>query len=112
MAKARPRRAGMRARHAVGSSRGRDGKAATTAGEELNPLAIARQQLERVAHKLNLSPAIYERLRHPRRILTVSIPTMMDDGTVEVFTGYRVHHNVFRGPAKGGIRYHPGVTLD
>ena len=81
-------------------------------GEELNPYAIARKQLDDVAERLGLDQRIYERLRHPRRILTVSIPTQMDDGSVSVFTGYRVQHNLFRGPAKGGIRYHPGVTLD
>lgn len=89
-------------------------KAAVTeaAQEELNPLAIARRQLDNVAERLNLDQRVYERLRYPRRTLTVSIPTKMDDGSVKVFTGYRVQHNLFRGPAKGGIRYHPDVTLD
>jgi len=81
-------------------------------GEELNPLAIARQQLDSVAERLGLDQAVHERLRYPRRSISVSIPTMMDDGKVQVFPGYRVHHNLFRGPAKGGIRYHPDVTLD
>ncbi len=82
------------------------------AGEELNPLAIARQQLDNVAERLNLDKNVHERLKYPRRTLSVSVPTMMDDGSVQVFTGYRVHHNLFRGPAKGGLRYHPDVTLD
>src|SRR6185503_1718993 len=53
-----------------------------------------------------------EVLKAPRRQLTVSVPTLMDDGSVRVFEGYRVQHNVARGPAKGGVRYHPKVTLD
>lgn len=88
-----------------------DGQKAAAA-EELNPLAIARQQLDNVAQRLELNQQVYERLRYPRRILTVSIPTVMDDGSVQAFTGYRVQHNMFRGPVKGGIRYHPNVTLD
>lgn len=81
-------------------------------GEALNPLAIARQQLDNVAERLNLNQSVYDLLRHPRRTVSVSVPVVMDDGSVQVFTGYRVHHNLFRGPAKGGIRYHPDVTLD
>lgn len=80
--------------------------------EELNPWKIALSQLDRVAQRLDLDPAIHEKLRHPRRILTVAIPTRMDDGSIRIFTGYRVHHSLDRGPAKGGIRYHPDVTLD
>lgn len=72
----------------------------------------ALTQLHRGAEKLNLDPAVVERLRHPKRILQVSVPVRMDDGAVKVFQGYRVHHNVDRGPAKGGIRYHPDVSLD
>ena len=80
--------------------------------EELNPLKIARQQLDNVAERIHLDQDSYERLRQPKRTLAVSIPTEMDDGSLRVFTGYRVHHSLDRGPAKGGIRYHPGVTLD
>ena len=80
--------------------------------EELNPLAIAREQLDSVAERLNLNQTVHERMRYPRRTLMVSVPTVMDDGQVRVFTGYRVQHNLFRGPAKGGLRYHPAVTLD
>ena len=80
--------------------------------EELNPLEIARQQLDRAAERIGLDPGVHERLRQPMRALTVSVPIEMDDGTLRVFTGYRVHHNLQRGPAKGGIRYHPAVTLD
>lgn len=77
-----------------------------------NPYQAALQQLEETAKRINLSDAIHEKLRHPKRILTVSIPTAMDDGTERVFIGYRVQHSMERGPCKGGIRYHPEVTLD
>ncbi|TMK79647.1 MAG: Glu/Leu/Phe/Val dehydrogenase [Actinobacteria bacterium] len=61
---------------------------------------------------MQLDPGVHEVLRNPRRALEVSVPTRMDDGTVTVFKGYRVHHNTSRGPSKGGIRYHPAVTLE
>ncbi|HEX2031486.1 MAG TPA: Glu/Leu/Phe/Val dehydrogenase [Actinomycetota bacterium] len=61
---------------------------------------------------MNLDPNIHEVLRHPKRTLTVAVPIRMDDGSVRVFTGHRVHHNTSRGPSKGGIRYHPAVNLD
>ena len=78
----------------------------------VNPWEMALQQLEDVAAKLKLESSILEVLRHPRRILIVSIPTRMDDGSERVFTGYRVQHSLHRGPGKGGIRYHPSVSLD
>jgi glutamate dehydrogenase (NAD(P)+) len=71
----------------------------------------ALQQLDAVAKRLNLDTGIHERMRYPRRALVVSVPTRMDDGRTEVFLGYRVHHCTVMGPTKGGIRYHPGVTL-
>jgi len=71
----------------------------------------ALQQLDGVAKRIGLDPGIHERLRYPRRALVVSVPTVMDDGRTEVFIGYRVHHNTVLGPTKGGIRYHPEVTL-
>ena len=67
--------------------------------------------LKKAAAVLNLEPDIVEALSSPERILIVSIPVKMDDGKIRVFTGYRVQHNLARGPAKGGIRYHPGVCL-
>jgi glutamate dehydrogenase (NAD(P)+) len=73
---------------------------------------VALEQLDGVAERLRLDRGIHLRLRNPKRVLIVSVPTRMDDGREEVFTGYRVHHNLSRGPGKGGIRYHPGVTLD
>ncbi len=69
-------------------------------------------RLEDVNKYLNLPPAIYNRLRCPRRSLIVSLPVRMDNGEVKCFEGYRVHYNTARGPAKGGIRYHPNVTLN
>jgi hypothetical protein len=79
--------------------------------EERSAYAIAIRQLEAAAHYLNLDRSLLEVLKHPRRELIVNFPVKMDDGSIRVFTGYRVHHNPARGPAKGGIRYHPEVTL-
>lgn len=79
---------------------------------EGNPWHQAMQQLDRVAEKMNIEKYVISRLRHPKRILYVSIPIKMDSGQIRVFEGYRVQHNMDRGPAKGGIRFHPQVTLD
>jgi glutamate dehydrogenase (NAD(P)+) len=78
----------------------------------INPWAVAQQQFDLAAERLNLDPGLRRVLREPRRELTVNFPVHMDDGTVQVFTGYRVQHNLGRGPAKGGIRYHQDVSLD
>jgi glutamate dehydrogenase (NAD(P)+) len=80
--------------------------------EELNPYRIAQIQFDMAAEFLKLDPGLRQILRTPRRVLEVSIPVKLDSGQVKVFTGFRVQHNVARGPAKGGIRYHPNVTLD
>ena len=82
------------------------------AKEELNPFEIAKRQFDKAADLLRLERGLREVLRTPKRQLIVSIPVRMDDGCIKVFEGYRVQHNIARGPAKGGIRYHPGVTLD
>jgi glutamate dehydrogenase (NAD(P)+) len=79
---------------------------------ETNPFKIAQKQLENVTQRLELSQGIQEILKYPQRELTVNFPVRMDTGEIKVFTGYRVQHNDSRGPCKGGIRYHPGVTLD
>lgn len=79
---------------------------------EANPWHQAMEQLDRAGKAMKLEPFALERLRHCKRILTVSVPVKMDDGTVKVFEGYRIQHNMDRGPAKGGIRYHPQVSLD
>jgi len=72
----------------------------------------ALAQLDEAAELMDLKPGIHEMLRSPKRALLVSVPFRMDDGSTRVYQGYRVHHNVTRGPAKGGIRYHPAVGLD
>jgi glutamate dehydrogenase (NAD(P)+) len=64
------------------------------------------------ARLLSLDPGIWRILTHPKRQIIVSCPVQMDNGEIEVFTGYRVQYNITLGPAKGGIRYHPDVTLD
>jgi glutamate dehydrogenase (NAD(P)+) len=78
----------------------------------INPWEVAQQQFDLAADRLNLDPGLRRVLREPRRELTVHFPVKMDDGSVQVFTGYRVQHNLGRGPAKGGIRYHQDVSLD
>jgi len=80
--------------------------------QETNPWMAQAARFDIAAHKLNLDEGLWKILRSPNRELTVYIPVAMDDGHLEVFTGYRVQHSIARGPAKGGIRYAPDVTLD
>ncbi len=80
--------------------------------ETLNPFEIAQAQFDTAADYLMLDDGLRTILKTPKRQLIVSIPVRMDDGHIKVFEGYRVQHNLSRGPAKGGIRYHPDVTLD
>jgi len=87
-------------------------KTPAATAEDLNPFSIAMRQFDIAAEHLKLEPSMREILKHPKRQPIVSIPTLMDDGTYAVFEGYRVQHSIARGPAKGGIRYHPAVTLD
>jgi glutamate dehydrogenase (NAD(P)+) len=77
-----------------------------------NPFELARTQLHLAADAFGIDESIVRVLERCKRSITVSVPTRMDDGRIEVFDGYRVTHNVARGPSKGGIRYHPDVTLD
>jgi glutamate dehydrogenase (NAD(P)+) len=77
-----------------------------------NPLEIAREQLRRVGESFDLDPNLVGVLGECKKTVEVSIPVHMDDGSTRVFRGYRVTHNIARGPSKGGIRYHPGVTRD
>ena len=86
--------------------------AASLTPENLNPFEFAQRQFERAADHLGLDPGMREVLRTPKRQLIVSIPVRMDNKRIKVFTGYRVQHNIARGPSKGGIRFHPGVTID
>jgi glutamate dehydrogenase (NAD(P)+) len=80
--------------------------------KEANPFESMMQRFDEAAHLLNLDPNIYKILRWPNREITLYIPVLMDDGNYQVFTGYRVQHNFARGPAKGGIRFSPDVSLD
>jgi glutamate dehydrogenase (NAD(P)+) len=80
--------------------------------KEDNPFESMMQRFDEAAGRLNLDPNIYKILRWPNREITLYIPVMMDDGNYQVFTGYRVQHNFARGPAKGGLRYSPDVSLD
>jgi glutamate dehydrogenase (NAD(P)+) len=77
-----------------------------------SPYEMALRQFDNAIKHLELKRGIVEYLRYPKRELTVNFPVRMDDGSVKIFTGYRVHHNTVLGPTKGGIRYHPDVTLD
>ncbi len=78
----------------------------------MNPYEMALVQLRHVAKRMKLDPNLHEVLKHPMRSLEVYLPVRMDDGTIRVFTGYRVQHSMARGPAKGGVRFHQNVTLD
>ncbi len=80
--------------------------------QEINPWEAQAARFDLAAQKLNLDEGLWKVLRYPSREITVHIPVQMDDGRIEVFTGYRVQHSIARGPAKGGIRYAPDVTLD
>jgi glutamate dehydrogenase (NAD(P)+) len=80
--------------------------------KKINPLDVAMRQVDIAAERLKLDPGIGEKIKKTKRELIVHFPVKMDDGSVEIFTGYRVQHNVTRGPGKGGVRYHPDVDLD
>ncbi|HEX9388028.1 MAG TPA: Glu/Leu/Phe/Val dehydrogenase [Anaerolineales bacterium] len=80
--------------------------------EQINAFQIAQTQFDSVAEKMNLDPGVREVLRWPAREFTFRIPVRMDNGTLQVFTGFRVQHNDARGPNKGGIRFHPDETID
>ena len=78
----------------------------------VNPFTMAQQQLDTAAEKLGLEPAIHELLRWPMKEIKVTLPIKMDDGSSRIFHGYRVQYNRARGPAKGGLRWHPDETID
>ena len=80
--------------------------------EDLNAFRISQMQFDMAAEFLKLDPGLRQVLRTPRRLMEVSIPVKLDNGQVKVLTGFRGQHNMARGPAKGGIRYHPNLTLD
>ena len=79
---------------------------------KINPLDVALKQVDIAAEKLNLEPGLCEKIKQTKREMIVHFPVKMDNGKIRVFTGYRVQHNMTRGPGKGGIRYHPDVDLD
>ena len=79
---------------------------------EVNPYEVAKKQIDIVAKEMELDPNITLYLKRVERALIVAIPIMMDDGSLQIFEGYRVHHSTVRGPGKGGIRYSPNVNLD
>ncbi|MDO4773282.1 MAG: Glu/Leu/Phe/Val dehydrogenase [Bacillota bacterium] len=80
--------------------------------ENLNPLESAQAKVKSACDKLGLDPSVYELLKEPERVLEISIPVKMDDGSIKTFKGYRSSHNTAIGPAKGGIRFHQDVTID
>jgi len=80
--------------------------------ENLNPLVGAQHRVKVACDKLGMGPDVYEILKNPMRMLEVSIPVKMDDGTIRVFTGFRAQHNTAIGPSKGGVRFHPAVSRD
>lgn len=82
------------------------------AKESLNPFEIAQRQVKNACDKLGTDPAVYEILKNPMRVMELSFPVKMDDGTIRTFTGYRSQHNNACGPYKGGLRFHPDVNLD
>lgn len=80
--------------------------------ETLNPFEIVQKQIRAACGKLGLEESYYEVLKEPEKVLVVSIPVRMDNGTIRTFIGYRSQHSTAIGPAKGGVRFHPDVTLD
>ena len=84
----------------------------SAAKETLNPFEIARKQVKTACDRLNADPAVYEILKSPQRVLEVTFPVKLDNGTVKTFTGYRSQHNNAVGPYKGGVRFHTNVNLD
>ena len=80
--------------------------------QEINPWEAQSARFNFAAQKLNLDEGLWKVLQYPNRELIVHIPVAMDNGKLEVFTGFRVQHSIARGPAKGGVRYSPDVTLD
>ncbi|MDQ3838100.1 MAG: Glu/Leu/Phe/Val dehydrogenase [Thermoproteota archaeon] len=84
----------------------------STGNNIINPFEVALKQLDEAARIVGIDRGMHDVLAHPKRVLTVSLPTRMDNGEIKVFTGFRSQHNDARGPFKGGIRYHPQVSID
>jgi glutamate dehydrogenase/leucine dehydrogenase len=81
-------------------------------GKQVSALDVANLQLEKALGRMDLDENVKNQLRKTEKVLTVSIPVKMDNGKVHVFTGFRAQYNTARGPAKGGVRYHPKVCFD
>ena len=108
-----PRRRGWAGAWATLERSSRTATTRTGAGlSTSSPWEAALSQLDEAAATLNLDPGVHDVLRNPKRVLAVAIPVRHDDDAVRVYSGFRVHHNTSRGPSKGGIRYHPDVTID
>jgi len=82
------------------------------APQKYDPWRVVLDRIEDAASLITVDPALVAMMKNPERVLQVSVPVKMDDGHVKVFTGWRAHHSTIRGPAKGGIRFHPAVTAD
>src|ERR1700754_1945326 len=80
--------------------------------KEFNPWEAQAARFDLAAKKLNLDEGLWKVLRYPNREIILHIPVALDNGKLEVYTGFRVQHSIARGPAKGGLRYSPDVTLD
>ncbi|MGB6680532.1 MAG: Glu/Leu/Phe/Val dehydrogenase, partial [Candidatus Bathyarchaeia archaeon] len=80
--------------------------------DDANPFEEVKKQIDIIRERADIDSSVTEQLKHPRQIITVSIPIKMDNNDLKIFTGYRVQYNMWRGPYKGGIRYHPSVELD
>ncbi|MFZ0389331.1 MAG: Glu/Leu/Phe/Val dehydrogenase dimerization domain-containing protein, partial [Calditrichia bacterium] len=80
--------------------------------KQKNPFENALKQFDKAAKQLNLSDSQVAMIKEPRRITEVNLPVRMSDGSIRIFKGFRVQHSVARGPAKGGIRFHPDVNVD
>src|ERR671938_53236 len=87
-------------------------ESSTTSITAINPFEVALKQLDKAAKLINLDKGVQQVLANPKRVLTVSLPVKMDSGEIKVFTGFRSQHNDARGPYKGGIRYHPQVSIE
>ena len=80
--------------------------------KQRNPFENALKQFDRAADALELNANQIVMIKEPRRVTEVNLPVNMDDGKIQLFKGFRVQHSIIRGPAKGGIRFHPGVSVD
>src|SRR6185437_42425 len=107
-----PRQIAKASRHHLSGARTTPMTSTVSLKDEKNPWLAAEARFDNAARRLQLDDGMRKILKSPAREITVNIPVQLDDGRLEVFTGYRVQHSIARGPGKGGIRYSPDVTLD